>query len=60
MYCDKVTNNKKKIQKSFIVWGFVLITLIITTAAGANASTGEPAQIIDKFEVERILVYARL
>jgi type IV pilus assembly protein PilQ len=52
MYCDKVTNNKTKIRKSMFVWGFVLITLIATTAAGANASTGEPAQIIDKFEVE--------
>lgn len=52
MYCDKVTNNKKKIQKYLFMWGFVLITLIATTAAGANASTGELAQIIDKFEVE--------
>ena len=52
MYCDKVTNNKKKIWKSMFVWGFVLITLIATTTAGANASTGEPAQIIEKFDVE--------
>jgi len=52
MYCDKVTNNKTKIWKSMFVWGFVLITLIATTAAGANASTGEQAQIIEKFEVE--------
>jgi len=52
MYCDKVTKNKTKIQKSLFVWGFVLITLIATTAAGANTSTGQPAQIIDKFEVE--------
>ncbi|MGB2864915.1 MAG: secretin N-terminal domain-containing protein [Sedimentisphaerales bacterium] len=52
MYCEKVTNNKTKIRKSLFVWGFVLITLIATTTAGANASTGEPAQIIDKFEVE--------
>lgn len=52
MYCDKVTNNKTKIQKSLFVWGFVLITLIATTAAGANTSTGQQAQIIDKFEVE--------
>jgi type IV pilus assembly protein PilQ len=34
------------------VWGFVLITLIATTAAGANAPAGGSAQIIDKFEVE--------
>jgi len=52
MYCDKVTKNKTKIWKSMFVWGFVLITLIATTTAGANASTGEPAQIIEKFEVE--------
>ena len=52
MYCDKVVNNKTKIQKSLFVWGFVLITLIATTAAGANAPTDKPAQIIDKFEVE--------
>ena len=52
MYCDKVMNNKTKIRKSMFVWGFVLITLIATTAAGANTSTGGPAQIIDKFEVE--------
>ena len=52
MYCDKVTKNKTKIQKSMFVWGFVLITLIVTTTAGANAPTGKPAQIIDKFEVE--------
>jgi len=52
MYCDKVTNNKAKIRRSLFVWGFVLITLIATTAAGANTSTSQPAQIIDKFEVE--------
>ncbi len=52
MYCDKVTKNKTKVQRSLFVWGFVLITLIVTTAAGANTSTGQPAQIIDKFEVE--------
>jgi len=52
MYCDKVTNNKTKIQRSLFVWGFVLIMLIATTTAGANAPTGEPSQIIDKFEVE--------
>jgi len=34
------------------VLGFVLIMLIATATAGANASTGEPAQIIEKFEVE--------
>jgi len=52
MYCDKVTNNKTKIRRSLFVWGFVLIMLIATTTAGANTPTGEPAQIIDKFEVE--------
>lgn len=50
MYCDKVTKNKTKIQKSLFVWGFVLITLIATTAAGANASTGGPATY--NFEAE--------
>ncbi len=52
MYCDKVTNNKTKIRRSLFVWGFVLIMLIATTTAGANTPTGEPSQIIDKFEVE--------
>ena len=52
MYCDKIVNNKKTIKNSFIVWGFVLITLIVATAAGANAAAGQPAQIIDKFDVE--------
>ena len=52
MYCDKVMKNKTKIRKSLFVWGFVLIMLIATTAAGANTSTGQPAQVIDKFEVE--------
>ena len=52
MYCDKVTKNKTKIRKSLFVWGFVLIMLIATTTAGAKESTGEPAQIIEKFEVE--------
>ncbi len=52
MYCDKVVNDKQKIRKSFILWGFVLITLIVTTAAGANAAAAEPAQVIDKFDVE--------
>jgi len=52
MYCDKVVNNKQKIRKSFILWGFVLITLIVTTAAGANATAGKPPQTIDKFDVE--------
>ena len=61
MYCDKFTKNKTKIQKSLFVWGFVLITLIATTAAGANTSTGQPAQIIDliefdeNFEVQKAL-----
>ena len=52
MYCDKVTNNKMKMWKYLFVWGFVLVTLMATTAAGASTSSGEPAQIIDKFEVE--------
>lgn len=52
MYCDRVVNDKKKIRKSLILWGFVLITLIVTTAAGAAETTGKPAQLIDKFDVE--------
>jgi type IV pilus assembly protein PilQ len=52
MYCDKIMNDKKKMRNSFIMWGFVLITLIVTTAAGANATAGQPAQVIDKFDVE--------
>ena len=52
MYCDKVVNDKQKIRKSFILWGFVLITLIVATAAGANAAAGKPPQVIDKFDVE--------
>jgi len=52
MYCEKVTNNKAKIRKSLFVWGFVLMTLIATTAAGANAPAAQPPQIIDKFDVE--------
>jgi len=64
MYCEKVTKNKKNICRSLFLWGFVLITLIVTTAAGANApavvnalaSTNVAAsstpQIIDKFDVE--------
>jgi type IV pilus assembly protein PilQ len=64
MYCEKVTKNKKNIWISLFLWGFVLITLIVTTAAGANApaavnalaSTNVAAsknpQIIDKFDVE--------
>jgi len=52
MYCDKFTKNKVKTRKSLFVWGFVLITLMVTTVAGANASAGKPAQIIDKFEAE--------
>jgi len=52
MYCENVTNDKTKIRRSLFVWGFVLITLIATTAAGANAPAGGSAQIIDKFEVE--------
>jgi type IV pilus assembly protein PilQ len=52
MYCDKVTKNKTKIWKSMFVWGFVLITLIATTATGANTSTGQQAQIIDKIEFD--------
>jgi len=52
MCCEKVTIGKTKIRKSLFVWGFVLIMLIATTAAGANAPAGEAPQIIDKFEVE--------
>jgi len=52
MYCEKVTNNETRIRKGMFVLGFVLIMLIATATAGANASTGEPAQIIEKFEVE--------
>jgi len=52
MYCENVTNDKTKIRRSLFVWGFVLITLIATTAAGANAPAGGSVQIIDKFEVE--------
>ena len=40
MYCDKVVNDNKKMRKSLILWGFVLITLIVTSAAGANAAAG--------------------
>ena len=52
MYRDKIENDKQKTRKSFILWGFVLITLIVTSAAGVSANTGKPAQIIDKFDVE--------
>jgi type IV pilus assembly protein PilQ len=52
MYCEKVTSNKMKARKSLFVFGFVLIMLIAAAAAGAKASTGQPAQIIDKFDVE--------
>jgi len=52
MYCDKIVNDRQKIRKSFVLWGLVLITLIVTTAAGANAAAGKPPQIIDKFDVE--------
>ncbi len=52
MYSDKVTNNKMKMWKYLFVWSFVLVTLMATTAAGASTSSGKPAQIIDKFEVE--------
>jgi type IV pilus assembly protein PilQ len=52
MYCEKITNEKTNKRRSLFVWGFVLITLIVTTAVGANAPAEEPPQIIDKFEVE--------
>jgi type IV pilus assembly protein PilQ len=64
MYCEKVTKNKKNICRSLFLWGFVLITLIVTTAAGANApaavnalagtnvAASKTPQIIDKFDVE--------
>ncbi len=52
MYCERDTIEKMKMWKYLFVWGIVLVTLMATTAAGASTSTGEPAQIIDKFEVE--------
>ncbi|MHC4322842.1 MAG: type II secretion system protein GspD [Planctomycetota bacterium] len=52
MYCEKKTINKMKMWKYLFVWGFVLITLMATSAAGASTSPGDPGQMIDKFEVE--------
>jgi type II secretory pathway component GspD/PulD (secretin) len=52
MYCEKATSNKMKARKSLFVLGFVLIMLIAAAAAGAKAFAGQPAQIIDKFDVE--------
>ena len=52
MYCDRNSNDKMKVRKSLFLWSFLLITLMATVAAGASASTGQPAQMIDKFEVE--------
>ena len=53
MYCEKVTKNKINIRSSLFVLGFLLITLIVTTAAGANAPAAQPPQIIEKFDVEQ-------
>jgi len=52
MYCDRNSNEKTKMWKSMFLWGFLLIALMATVAAGASAATSQPAQIIDKFEVE--------
>jgi len=52
MYSDRIPNDKKKIKKNIILWGFLLITLIVTTAAGARAAANKPPQVIDKFDVE--------
>jgi len=52
MYCDRKSNDKVKIRTSLFLWGFLLIALMVTVAAGASASSGQPAQMIDKFEVE--------
>jgi len=47
MYSDKISNNKKKIRLSCIVLGFVLIMLMVASAAAKQA------QVIDKFDVEQ-------
>ncbi|HCO96516.1 MAG TPA: hypothetical protein DIU00_21690 [Phycisphaerales bacterium] len=52
MYCDRNSNEKTKMWKSLFLWGFLLIALMATVAAGASAATSQPAQMIDKFEVE--------
>jgi type IV pilus assembly protein PilQ len=54
MYREKVTRNKTNIRKSLFVWGFVLITLMATAAAGADlpVPVASPPQTIDKFEVD--------
>jgi type IV pilus assembly protein PilQ len=52
MYCDRNSNDKTKMWKSLFLWGFLLIALMATVAAGASAATSQPAQMIDKFEVE--------
>jgi type IV pilus secretin PilQ/predicted competence protein len=52
MYCDRNSNDKKGIRKCLFVWSLVLIAMMATAAAGASGSAGEPALIIDKFEVE--------
>jgi len=52
MYCDRNSNDKMKVRKSLFLWSFLLIALMATVAAGASASGGQPAQMIDKFEVE--------
>jgi type II secretory pathway component GspD/PulD (secretin) len=53
MNCEKVTKNKINIRSSLFVLGFLLITLIIATAAGANAPAAQSPQIIEKFDVEQ-------
>jgi type IV pilus assembly protein PilQ len=53
MYCEKVTKKKINIWNCLFVWGFLLITLIVTTAAGANAPAAQTPQIIEKFDVEQ-------
>lgn len=52
MYCDRNSNDKMKMRKSTFLWSFLLIALMATAAAGANAATNQQAQIIDNFEVE--------
>jgi type IV pilus assembly protein PilQ len=52
MYCEKVKKNTKNVRNRLFLWGFVLVMLIVTTAAGANAPAAKPPQVIDKFDVE--------
>jgi type IV pilus assembly protein PilQ len=53
MYCEEVTKKKINIRSSLFVLGFLLITLIVATAAGANAPAAQTPQIIEKFDVEQ-------